>query len=129
MRTNYFSTTIALPATGTVQTQPMTIEHLEGYSYIINVPSSGSTAAGTVTIQGSNNALLDSQQAGGGPFTLDSNAVWVTITGTSQSVTSGANTIMYNVSSAYYKYVRLNYAASSGTATATYYFLGKGPQS
>jgi len=128
MRTNYFSTTLDLPATGTIATPGYTLEHQEGYSWVINIPSGD--AVGAFTLEMSNNAYLESQDPTvQGGFKVGPAAVWVTITGTSQNVTTGANTIAYNVTGANYRWVRLLYTATSGTATATYYYASKGPQS
>ena len=69
--------------------------------YSIQVVFSSATLNGTLTIEASND-----------------NSNYVTISGTSQSIASGAGH-MYNVTDANYKFFRLAWAATSGTGTLT----------
>lgn len=69
--------------------------------YSVHVVFSSGTLNGTLTLEASN-----------------TDANYVTISGTSQAIASGA-AHMYNVSGASYKFYRLKWVATSGTGTVT----------
>ncbi len=69
--------------------------------YSVQVDFSSATLNGTLTLEASN-----------------TNVNYVTISGTSQSISSGASHV-YNVSGASYQYYRVKWVASSGTGTVT----------
>lgn len=71
--------------------------------YAVEVSFSSGTLNGTLTLEAS-----------------ISGNVYATISGSSQSVTSGAQHV-YNVTDAKYKYFRLKWVPSSGTGTITAY--------
>lgn len=73
----------------------------EGQGCSIHADFSGSTLAGTLKLQSSND-----------------NTDWVDVASSSQAVTSAASH-MWNVTSAQYRYIRPVWTASSGTGTLT----------
>lgn len=123
MRTINQTHTYTLPATGVLNGDVYEIGNQEGYSLVFSTPA-GSTAAGSLTLQASNDALLDNPNVN---ITPDPNAVWVTVSGTTNAVASGANTFLYNMSQVYYRFFRFTYTATSGTGTATTFVAAKGP--
>lgn len=102
----------------------MQIGHLEGYSLSLRAVETSATLAGTLKLQGSNNAIREDSPNND----ADSNAVWVDITGSTQNV-SGTGNFLWNVSEAYYRFVRVVWTRTSGQGTATMYWAGKGAQS
>lgn len=70
-------------------------------NFSIHVDFSSGTLNGTLTLECSND-----------------NTDWVTVTGSTQSVASGASH-MWNIANANYRYVRVVWAWTSGTGTAT----------
>ncbi len=124
MRT--FDYTISPSFAATYNSIPFELPHMEGVSIQIST-TSASTAAGTVKLQCSNNALLDNQGVNA-PY-VDPNAVWIDVAGSTNTISSGANSYMYNVAGVYYKWCRLVYTSSSGSGTALLVAHGKGVQS
>jgi len=77
--------------------------------YSVQVDFSSGTLNGTLTLEASN-----------------TNVNYVTISGTSQAIASGASHV-YNVSGASYKYYRVKWTATSGTGTMTAVAILKEP--
>jgi len=69
--------------------------------YSVQIDLSSATLEGTLTLEASN-----------------TNVNYVTISGTSQSITGGASHV-YNVSGANYLYYRVKWVATAGTGTIT----------
>lgn len=101
------------------------VDHLEGLSVCIAVTETSASLAGTLKLQASNNAFLDTNSNN----TVDPNAVWVDISGSSVALTAGSGNYMFNVSEIYYRAVRIVWTSTSGEGTAIAYWHGKGPQS
>lgn len=78
-------------------------------SYSIGVVISGSNIAGTIKLQCSND-----------------NTTWVDVPSASTAITSSADE-MFNISNAQYRYVRADWAATSGTGNITCYLCAKEP--
>lgn len=96
------------------------LESLEGYSVVASWGTGGGPG-GTLTLEGSNNAFVDTQTN----LQEDPNAVWVTITG-SQYVVTADGTFLWNVADVFYKAFRYRYVRTGGTATGTFYIDAKG---
>ncbi len=85
------------------------------YAYSVQVSWSGGTApVGTFTLQGSN----DSGDAGSGQAVVQPTN-WTTVTGSSQSISGSPGSILYDVTECSYRWFRLVYTATSGSATIT----------
>lgn len=78
---------------------PSTLGDLKDFS--IHIDFSSGTLNGTLTLECSNDG-----------------SDWVTVSGSTQSVASGASH-MWNISNACYRYVRVAWAWTSGTGTLT----------
>ena len=89
----------AASAAVNITSVPATLGDLGQFS--IHVKFSSGTLNGTLTLDCSNDGTD-----------------WVTVTGSSQSIAAGASHV-WNISNANYKYVRVAYAATSGTGTMT----------
>lgn len=130
MRTNTMTAALTLSSTNTVTTDAFTVEHMEGYSITFgtqNVSGQTSTAAGTVKLQASNNAYIDN--IGVARSYPDPSAIWVDVPGSTNAVTSGANSVLYNTTGCYYRWVRVSYTNASGSGTGNVYAHAKGTQS
>ena len=88
-------------ADASVNVTSIGVDKGDALGYAVQVSFSSATLNGTLTLE----ASID-------------NSVFATISGTSQTVTSGAQHV-YNVTDAMYRYFRLKWVASSGTGTIT----------
>lgn len=100
----------ALPATGTVVSNPIPIQNYLGYA--VQAEWTG-TPTGTFTLQGSCDAgvILNN-----GTVTNVTN--WTTISSTNISASGSAGSLLYNMPNSYYYWFQLVYTATSGTGTA-----------
>ena len=108
--TNSGTVTTAMPATGTLLSQIISLESIFGFC--VMVYWSG-TPTGTFTLQGSNDV---GQAHASGAVTGVTN--FTTVLNSSQS-TTGIQSIAYNLDGQYYRWFQVVYTASSGTGTLT----------
>lgn len=98
------------------------LDHMEGYSVTVAATETVASLVGTLKLQASNNAFADNVNNNEA-----SDAVWVDIPGSSQSV-SGTGNFMWNVESAYYRAFRVVWTRTSGTGTFDIQIYAKGAQ-
>lgn len=95
-------------ASGNLASNPVSLEYQYGISIQAVVTN---TAAGTLSLQGSNDF---GKVPPGGPDIGQGVVNWTDIAGSSAPVT-GAGTVSWNFQGTYYKWIRVIYTASSGT--------------
>lgn len=99
---------------------PYLVERLSGYSMFIVYTESSASLAGTFKLQASNNAFKDNTSG-----ELRSDATWVDVASSTQTLTAGSGAIMYNVPEAYYEAVRIVWTRTTGQGSAQVYFIAK----
>lgn len=97
----------ATSAASNVTSVPFDLGDLQTYS--VAVDFSGSNVAGTLTLESLNDK---------------DNGDWVTVTSSSQAVTSSASHV-WNVTGAGYRWVRVKWVASSGTGNISAQLIAK----
>lgn len=94
-------------------------ERLTGFSIIMGITETSATLAGTLKLQGSNNAFTDNYQN-----EERADAIWVDIESSPIAI-SGSSQVGWNAEWAYYEGVRVVWTRTSGEGTALIYFLAK----
>lgn len=102
------------------QTQAIDLDQKFGYS--IQAAITG-TITGTMNLQGSDD--FGTIQPGGPDNGAPGVTNWSDITGSSTSI-AGAGSAIWNAEGVFYKWVRVNYVATSGTGTITIRINTKG---
>lgn len=95
------------------------LESLQGFS--INAFWTGTGLTGTLSLQGSNNAFLNSKTSN----EEDPNAVWDELPG-SAVVVDGNSSFFWNEGDAYFKAARLVWTRTAGTGSLSAYIYAKG---
>jgi hypothetical protein len=106
-------------AGATFVTAAVRIEHTTRFS-VVGLIAGGGTPVGTIVVQGSNNAFMES-----GTEVENPNATWGEIAGSSKSITNDG-VFVYNTSDAAFRAYRLSYTRTSGTGTVTLFSNIKG---
>jgi len=106
-------TNVALPASGgPVVTTPVLLENIFGFS--IQIVWTG-TPVGVFTIQGSNDLGFKNLQTGAVTGVTN----WTPLTSGTISAAGSAANGMFNDVGAYFRWVQISYAPTSGTGTAS----------
>lgn len=115
------ATSVALAASTTAG--PYLVERMHGFSICVNVVWASGTLAGTLKLQASNNCFADNVNND-----LNSAAVWADIPSMTAavSISSASTVVFFNVADVNYEAVRIVWTSTSGTGSATPYFLAKG---
>lgn len=124
MRVSTKAATLDLGATGA--SSALDICYLNGYAIVVSWPATG-TPVGTLTLEGTNDAW-DEEKKISGVDTEYSGATWVTISGSSTSVSGSAGSYAWNAADQNFQAVRIKYTRTSGTGTLTFNFRGKSVQ-
>lgn len=101
---------------------PVRLENMTHFSAQI-VITAASTLNGTFTLEGSNDAGQDVNGAGSAVTGLSN---WTTIGSTSQAVTADGS-VLYNIVDTSFRWIRVVWTRTAGSATATCRFNAKGP--
>lgn len=106
-------------ASGDLESSVLDLEQIMGFAITAVITG---TAAGTIKLQGS----TDPGKPGPAQGTLGIDVVnWTDIAGSSQAV-SGAGTVTWNFSGAFYKWAKVVYTSTSGTGSITCIANAKG---
>ncbi len=109
----------SMTSTDVINSDPFWVGHAMGYA--IQAVWTG-TPTGTIKIQVS----IDPQEPTVGNSGEPTVTNWEDLASSSYSITGSAGTYMWNVTSAYYRWVRVVYTNASGTGTLNVRFNTKG---
>jgi hypothetical protein len=116
MRTIYAKPLNAVDATTNPNSTPVNLENMSGFS-VTAICTSSATGTGKLQCHNGRSVIGDGSD-------LPASG-WVDVAGSSQTVSSTAAT--WNVTNAFYRWMRVAYSNSSGTGTITAEVTGKAP--
>lgn len=93
------------------------LERMKGFSIVVDKTG---TAAGTFTLEASNNAFTDLTSG-----ETNATATWIKITGSDATVITGSDQIIWHSPESYYEAVRIVWTRTSGTGSASIYSIAK----
>lgn len=110
---NLLAAPVSMSADMSANITSLGINLISIYAYSIQVSwSAGTSPVGTFTLQGSNDAGDNGSGQG-----VSQPTNWTTVTGSSQAISGTPGSILYDVVECSYRWVRLVYTATSGSAT------------
>ncbi len=111
MKTNTITllTDVSMTGTTTITSDPLPLDQIFGFA--VQASWTG-TPEGVFSLQASSQSPMGSQVGSGGP---DPITLWDTIAGSAASAVGSSGSFMWNVNTAFYRYVRLVYTNTTGT--------------